>query len=55
MPPKIQIPKEKILRTGLDLVIREGYEVINIKRLGAGDRMFDTADLLVVWQHGNIS
>lgn len=55
MPPKTQIPKEKILRTGLDLVIREGYEVINIKRLGAGDRMFDTADLLVVWQHGNIS
>lgn len=33
MPPKTQIPKEMILKTGLDLVIREGYEVINIKRL----------------------
>ena len=33
MPPKTQIPKEKILDTALQLVIREGYEVINIKRL----------------------
>ena len=54
MPPKIQIPKEKILRTGLDLVIREGYEVINIKRL-AQEIGCSTQPISWSFGHGNIS
>ena len=35
MPPKIQIPKEKILDTALELVIREGHQSATIKRLAS--------------------
>ena len=35
MPPKIQIPKEKILDTALELVIREGHQSVTIKRLAS--------------------
>ena len=51
MPPKTQIPKEKILRTGLDLVIREGYEVINIKRLA---QEIGCSTQPISWSFGNI-
>lgn len=51
MPPKTQIPKEKILRTGLDLVIREGYEVINIKRLA---QEIGCSTQPISWSFGNM-
>ncbi|MDY4839983.1 MAG: TetR family transcriptional regulator, partial [Lachnospiraceae bacterium] len=31
MSPRVQIPKEKILETALQLLIRDGYEAITIK------------------------
>lgn len=51
MPPKTQIPKEKILKTGLDLVIREGYEVINIKRLA---KELGCSTQPISWSFGNM-
>lgn len=51
MPPKIQIPKEKILETGLQLVIREGYEVINIKRLA---KELGCSTQPISWSFGNM-
>ena len=51
MPPKTQIPKEMILKTGLDLVIREGYEVINIKRLA---EELGCSTQPISWSFGNM-
>lgn len=51
MPPKTQIPKEMILKTGLDLVIREGYEVINIKRLA---KELGCSTQPISWSFGNM-
>ena len=51
MPPKTQIPKEMILKTGLDLVIREGYEVINIKRLA---KEIGCSTQPISWSFGNM-
>ena len=33
MPPKTQISKERILETGLQILIREGYASVTIHRL----------------------
>lgn len=35
MPPKIQIPREEILKAALNLLIREGNEAITISRIAA--------------------
>lgn len=51
MPPKTQIPKEKILDTALQLVIREGYEVINIKRLA---KELGCSTQPISWSFGNM-
>ena len=51
MPPKTQIPKEMILKTGLDLVIREGYEVINITRLA---KEIGCSTQPISWSFGNM-
>ena len=51
MPPKTRIPKEKILDTALQLVIREGYEVINIKRLA---KELGCSTQPISWSFGNM-
>lgn len=51
MPPKTQIPRERILKTGLELVIREGYAVINIKRLA---EELGCSTQPISWSFGNM-
>ena len=51
MPPKVQIPKEKILQTALKLIISEGYEAVNIKRLA---KELGCSTQPVSWTFGNM-
>lgn len=51
MPPKVQIPKERILETGLQLIIREGHEAVNIKRLA---RELCSSTQPISWTFGNM-
>ncbi len=51
MPPKVQIPREQILDTALQLVIREGPDAVNIKRVA---RELGCSTQPISWTFGNM-
>lgn len=51
MPPKVQIPKEKILETALQLLIRDGHEAITIKAVA---NELGTSTQPISWTFGNM-
>ena len=51
MSPRIQIPKEKILETALQLLIREGHEAITIKAVA---KELGTSTQPISWTFGNM-
>lgn len=51
MPPKVQIPKEHILETALQLVIREGPDAVSIKRMA---KELGSSTQPISWTFGNM-
>ncbi len=51
MPPKVQIPRERILETALQLVIREGPDAVNIKRIA---KELGCSTQPISWTFGNM-
>ena len=51
MSPRVQIPKEKILETALQLLIRDGYEAITIKAVA---KELGTSTQPISWTFGNM-
>ena len=51
MSPRVQIPKEKILETALQLLIRDGHEAITIKAVA---KELGTSTQPISWTFGNM-
>ena len=51
MPRSVQITKEKILTAALDVLIREGYSAVSIKRIA---RELSCSTQPIAWQFGNM-
>ena len=51
MPPKVQIQKEKILETAVQLLIRDGYEAITIKTVA---KELGSSTQPISWTFGNM-
>ena len=51
MPPKVQIPKDRILETALQLLIRDGHEAITIKAVA---KELGTSTQPISWTFGNM-
>jgi len=51
MPSSPKVPKEKILKAALDLLIREGYGAINIKALA---KEIGCSTQPISWHFGNM-
>lgn len=51
MSPRVQIPKEKILETALQLLIRDGHEAITIKAVA---QELGTSTQPISWTFGNM-
>lgn len=51
MPSSPKIPKEKILQTALNLIIRDGYDAVNIKTVA---KELGCSTQPVSWHFGNM-
>lgn len=51
MPPKVQVPKEQILKAALDIVIREGPDSITYKSLA---KELGRSTQTIAWKFGNM-